>query len=184
MGGVHGVGKTTISRLLADTLGGAHVTAGTLIQELNGPSETETKGLINKGVSDVHQNQELLLQALEAHRSRDVAIPLLLDGHFSLLNPDGDVVVIPIKVFTAIGPIAVLLIEANHRTVHHRLLNRDKIAPSLATIVRLARCEREQATKVSASLTVPMWILSGDDLPERVVAAATTQLRPLLNPTA
>ena len=36
VGGVHGAGKTTISRLLADTLGVAHVTAGTLIQEQYG----------------------------------------------------------------------------------------------------------------------------------------------------
>ena len=183
VGGVHGAGKTTITRLLADTLGVAHVTAGTLIQEQHGGSETETIEVISKAVTNIQHNQKLLLQALEARWRQDATTPILLDGHFSLFDPDGDVVVIPIEVFTAIRPTAILLVEAKHRTVHHRLLKRDTTAPSLATIVRLAWREREHATNVSASLATPMWILSGDEVPERVVATATRHLRPLLSPT-
>ena len=186
MGGAHGVGKTTISRLLADVLALTHVTAGTLIQEydLRGTSTVEITRSLGKAVPNVHHNQEVLLQSLEARRRQDSTTPLLLDGHFTLLNPVGGVVTIPLEVFAAIRPIAVLLVEAKHSTVHCRLQKRDGTAPSLATIKRLALTEREHATKVSASLKAPMWTVSGDELAQRAVNTAMRFLRPLLNRTA
>ena len=182
VGGIHGVGKTTISRQLAELLGAGHVTAGALIRETADPGTTVTVGAGNKAVPHVDDNQTLLLRGLESYRARNghTARPLLLDGHFSLLDPNGDVVEVPVEVFAAIGPVAVLLIEATHATVHRRLVERDAEAPSPERISALAHRERARATEVSVFLKVPMWIVSGEEAPEREAARAATHLRPLL----
>jgi Mg-chelatase subunit ChlI len=48
VGGIHGVGKTTISRALAALLPAAHVTAGSLIRETASPAHRVTVGIGDK----------------------------------------------------------------------------------------------------------------------------------------
>jgi adenylate kinase len=115
VGGIHGVGKTTVSRALAELLSASHVTAGWLIRETAG-SETVTVGIDNKAVPDVNANQALLLQGLTMYRRR-VSGPIVLDGHFSLLEPSGSVVAIPLAIYLALAPIAVVLVEADSQVV-------------------------------------------------------------------
>ena len=45
VGGIHGVGKTTVSRLLAELLPAKHVTAGALIRATAGAQENVTVGI-------------------------------------------------------------------------------------------------------------------------------------------
>jgi adenylate kinase len=138
VGGIHGAGKTTVSRLLAELLPASQVTAGGLIREIASAGHTVTVGVGNKAVPDVDANQALLLRGLDLYRARIGSGPILLDGHFSLLDPGGAVVGIPMAVYEAIGPVAVLLVEAPAETVHSRLLQRDGAAAPLETVTLLA----------------------------------------------
>jgi len=100
-----------VSRQLAVLLSASHVTAGTLIRETAG-SQTVTVGLGNKLVPDLNANQALLLQGLRAYRRRFNG-PIVLDGHFSLLEQDGAVVAVPLAIYRAIAPVAVVLVQAS-----------------------------------------------------------------------
>jgi hypothetical protein len=67
-------------------------------------------------------------------------------------------------VYEAIAPVAVLLVEAEHRIIHDR--KRDGEAPPVSTMSKLAARERECAQTVCAELRIPMWTVSGDAMPE------------------
>lgn len=184
VGGIHGAGKTTVSRLLAGLLSASHITAGGLIRETASAAHTVTVGLGDKAVPDVDANQTLLLRGLDLYRGRIGVGPILLDGHFSLLDPTGAVVGIPMAVYEAISPVAVLLVEADTQTVHDRLMRRDGAAVPLETVSLLASRERECAEAVCATLRIPMWTMAGDTMAEQAAEAAASQLRPFLDGTA
>jgi adenylate kinase len=86
VGGIHGVGKTTMSRVLADRLGAAHVTAGTLIRKSATINDTVTVGVGDKAVPNVDRNQELLLVGLNvfvADLDPDIGTVILERAFFS-----------------------------------------------------------------------------------------------------
>ena len=80
----------------------SHVTAGGLIRE-NAGNATVTVGAGNKAVPNVDANQLLLLRGLELYRARVDDKPILLDGHFSLLDANGEVVAIPLAVYESLA---------------------------------------------------------------------------------
>jgi adenylate kinase len=82
--------------------------ASELIQYAPDPHDTT-----RKSVANVDENQGRLLLALEQRRRR--RRNMLLDGHFSLLDATGRIVHIPVAVFRAIEPAALLLVEAEPR---------------------------------------------------------------------
>jgi adenylate kinase len=165
VGGIHGAGKTTLSRRVASLLSASHVTAGAMIRENAQAGTVVTTGRANKAVPDVDANQELLLRGLALYRAR-VAGPILLDGHFSLLRPTGEVVPIPLTVFRSIAPSAVLLVQADKAVVRRRLVERDGSAPPLETIALLAEREEASARTVCRDLRIPLSLARGDGDPD------------------
>jgi adenylate kinase len=180
IGGVHGAGKTTFSRDLAPLLGASHVTAGALIRETASTSDTVTVGIGGKAVPDVDANQLLLLRGLELLKARIGSRPVLLDGHFVLLDATGAVAEIPLAVYEAIAPIAVLLVEADAGTIHRRLVKRDGEAPAVAALANLIVRERVRAEEVCASLDLPLWDVAGNVASDREAATAASRLQPIL----
>lgn len=174
VGGIHGAGKSTLSRHLAGLLSATHVTAGALIRQAKGV-EPVTISESSKVVPNVNANQARLLEGLRAYRHR-VGGPLILDGHFSLLESNGDVVAVPLSVYHAIAPAAVVLVEISHHTAYERLVRRDGVAPPLATISLLADRERTNAESVCAALGIPFLTAQGDEVPENVAQAIASRL--------
>jgi adenylate kinase len=175
--GVHGAGKSTVCRELARLLGASHATAGDLIRANANATAEVTVGV--KAVPDVDANQELLLRGLAMHRAASTA-PLLLDGHFVLLKPDGTIAEIPVTVYETIAPVAVLLVEADPVTIHSRLLKRDKTAPPVTTIADLATQERAHAERVSGELKIPLWPVLGDGAANQAAVEAASRIRAVL----
>ena len=182
VGGVHGSGKTTLSRRLAECLSATHVTAGSLIREAAG-SDTVTIGRDSKAVRDMNANQTLLLQGLTAYKNR-YNTNILLDGHFSLLQPDGQVIEIPLAVYRTIAPAAVVLVQANPHVVYERLVQRDGTAPPLATLLLLLEREYTNARSVCVALSVPFLTTQSEGDPEGVVQALASRLSPILGDAA
>jgi adenylate kinase len=181
VGGVHGAGKTTISRQLAESLPASHVTAGALIRESAGLGRIAgAAGVSNKAVTDVDANQALLLHGLDVYRARIGSGPIVLDGHFSLLSSSGAVVEIPTAIYRAIGPLAVLLVEADGGVIHKRLIKRDGQAPTHAIISLLAARERARAETVCADLKIPMFSIRGDTATQSVAPTVSLQIRTIL----
>lgn len=180
VGGVHGAGKTTFSKGLARLLEASHVTAGGLIRENATSPDRVTVGIRGKAVPDVNANQALLLRGLRLYRARIGPGPVLLDGHFVLLDATGVIVEIPLAVYEAIAPVAVLLVEADAGTIQRRLLERDREAPPVATLAELMVRERAHAEQVCASLSLPLWNVAGDVAADRAAAAAAARVQSIL----
>jgi adenylate kinase len=184
IGGIHGAGKTTFSKELAPLLRASHVTAGGLIRENASASYRVTVGIGGKAVPDLDANQVLLLRGLGLYRARIGPGPVLLDGHFVLLDATGAIAEIPLVVYEAIAPVAVLLVEADAGTIHGRLLERDCQAPAVATLAELMVRERAHAEQVCARLGVPLWNVAGDVTAHREAAAAASRVQSILGGAA
>jgi adenylate kinase len=104
----------------------------------------------------------------------------VLDGHFSLMEPNGVLVVIPMAVYLAIAPIAVVLVESESGVVYSRLLQRDGAAPPLESIPLFSERERAHAQAVSIALNVPMFVVRGDLPADETFDTAVSNLLPLV----
>jgi len=91
VGGIHGVGKSTICRNVYDLLGYESMTASSLIAEYGQKTD------YNKRIDRVAENQAVLLQALDNAKIKHNR--LLLDGRFTLINGQGKIKPIDIEVF-------------------------------------------------------------------------------------
>ncbi len=182
VGGVHGSGKSTLCRYLAGALPAAHVTDGALIREAASAAHVVTVGAQNKAVPDVDANQAVLLRGLSAFQARtaDDSRVVLLDGHFTLMNPSGEIVDVPSEVFAAIAPIAVLLVETDTGVVQRRLAARAPDAPAANVIAALAARERYRASATAEALRVPILSLPGDGSVEQVGQGVLDSLRRLV----
>jgi adenylate kinase len=121
----------------------------------------------------------LLLNGLAKYRLHDNG-PLILDGHFALLEPGGTFAEIPMAVFNAIAPVAVILIEAAPETVHSRLLDSDREALPIPAIAELSMRERLHAERVCEHLKLSLKTLSTDGAAAEAVANATSLIRSIL----
>lgn len=164
VGGIHGAGKTTLGRRVAELLGMEHLTAGALIRAAATSSEVLSTGIGGKAVLDIDANQDRLLRGLRAHRSRRRSdrAGILMDGHFCLIDANQEVAAIPHAVFEAMCPTALVLVEADVATVAHRLAARDGEALPADIVGLLTVREVAHATAVASRLQVPLYRVRGD----------------------
>jgi adenylate kinase len=178
--GIHGAGKTTISRKLSAALPATQVSASALIQEA-GRGRPVTVNAASKRVADVDSNQALLLRGLDAFRARTVG-HIVLDGHLCLLSADGVISDVGLEVFRSIDPIAILLISSQAEVILSRLSGRAGDVPSLATIRLFSDREASRASLIADKLGKPLIQLRGDRDPDGAVEIAIEALRKVLVP--
>ena len=149
IGGVHGVGKTTFLDAMLKPLGFATFSASDLIKR--------HKRMIRKDktVSDITGNQEGLIveSSKEAARCRLYA----LDGHFTLLSSGRKVQPIPIEVFASLRLDCIILLSDSCGQIQMRLMSRDGTKWPKALINSFKREEERQATRVAATLKIPLF---------------------------
>jgi len=151
--GVHGVGKTYLASQLPASLGLMHTSASKLIKH-----ERALPGwAIDKRVSDVEANQAALAAAVT--RYNKAGTRLILDGHFVLLNPQGEFSRLGTEVFKALSLEGVILIEADAHTIAIRIRERDGRDADVDHIARFIAEERSQAQLVCNELEIPLLIL-------------------------
>ncbi|MBZ6987667.1 AAA family ATPase, partial [Klebsiella pneumoniae] len=85
--GVHGVGKGYLCSFAKDDFGVTHVSASELIK-----NNSNIKFDNSKLTTTPDKNQSILLTALNALKSK--VSNILLDGHFTLINKNGDIEVL------------------------------------------------------------------------------------------
>ena len=150
LAGAHGVGKTHLAERTVARLGVQHATASQLISEERGRSTWTHR----RRVLDAAGNQDALVAAV---RRRNVSSPrLLLDGHFFLRDPRGQLIRIDVGVFARLQIVATVLIEVPHEIVAQRLASRGGQVDKLTSIAALAVAEREHAAYVCSALDLPL----------------------------
>jgi predicted transcriptional regulator/adenylate kinase len=151
LGGVHGSGKSTLSERVISSFGFHCVSASSLIRE--GRMELS----LDKTVSDVQENQKVLLAGLEKIQKNYTH--LLIDGHFCLLKEDGAIEDIPINVFEDINPEILILAHPSVEVLEERLKKRpDPINPKVSIPEFLQR-ELAHAQKVAHRLSIKLHII-------------------------
>jgi adenylate kinase len=151
VGGIHGVGKSTLCDKLSVPLDAIHLKASELIHYKPSPADPTRKAVL-----DVEANQRQLVEALKSFPRSGANI--LLDGHFCLADTNGSIARVPLETFRALRPTALLVVEAEPAMILERLLRRSGSAFSLDLIVGLTTAERTYAEQVSNELAVPLKI--------------------------
>lgn len=148
VGGVHGVGKTTLCNSLCSKFNVIHHSASDLISKLKQidlPS--------NKRVDNIDGNQDTLITAINEYLEFDKHY--LLDGHFCLLDQDKRVTKIPLSTYTAISPMAVLLLYDDPRNIYARLKERDKERYQMDLLISFQQEEILYSESVASGLNIP-----------------------------
>lgn len=172
--GIHGVGKTFLASRLPASYGLTHTSASKLIRdEKMLPNWSD-----DKLVADIDSNQIALAKAVQRHN--DSGARLLLDGHFVLLDADGNFTRIEIEVFRSLHLDAVILIEEMPSTVAERIRQRDERVTDPQFLADFIAAERTHAQSVCDEIGIPLDILMSPS-PE-VFAQAISAFRPESRP--
>ncbi len=149
IGGIHGVGKTSICKHLLGMKDLNHYSASQLIAKLKNEKLTSTE----KTVKDISGNQDLLINAIEKYVNNDNLT--LLDGHFCLLNRNYEVTRIPIEIFYSINPTGIVVVVDSAENIIQKIKNRDGVSYDLELISYFQDEEIKYARYVSDELNVP-----------------------------
>lgn len=156
LGGIHGVGKNTMCTLIEKEMDIVHLTASDLIKW----SEI-SPDINNKEVSDVDETQNRLISAL-----RGTIAPskeYILDGHFCLLRPGGDISRVPFETFRAINPCAIAVMTEKPSIINKRLSRRNKKEYPVDLIRAFQQEEVSWAEEVSSKLNIPFLEIHGNN---------------------
>lgn len=152
--GVHGVGKTCFCNMVKEKLGIKSYTASQLIEAKKNKSFST-----DKRVSDVDINQILLLEAIDELRQSEKEF--ILDGHFCLLNAEGEISRIPKNTYSLLKPSSIILLIEKPEIIAGRRHLRDGIHQELSEIKAFQDAEKDYAIEIAAQLDIPMEILEG-----------------------
>lgn len=165
--GIHGVGKTYFCNMIKEKLGIKNYSASQLI------ARRREKGFsADKFVSDIDDNQVLLLDAINELRQADKEF--ILDGHFCLLNEDGVITRIPMETYTLLKPNTMILLLESPKIIAERRLQRDGIQQDERTINDFQEAEKAYATEIARQLNIPLEISSGASDLGRIVEIIKT----------
>jgi adenylate kinase len=150
------VGKSTMCARLAEGVGAVHLSSGDLIRQ----STTDAlRTSSEKPVGDIGRNQDVLIAALAAHDAGEV----ILDGHFVLLQTNGDIAEVPADIFKELAPVGVLLVVDTPQAIASRLWARDGTRYEETFLAEMQRREKAAADFVIRSIGAPLHIVSSND---------------------
>jgi len=170
VGGIHGVGKSTLCEAFSRTSGLLHVTASSIIR-MASEEATRAQG---KLVRDVEANQALLVAGVSRLGASGVAEAMLLDGHFTLGKHDGTIERIPTKVFSDLQVSSLVCLQDSPNEIASRLLARDGSVHSVADLSAFQEAELEHAAAVSNELNVPLALVKAFDMAAFEAVMAST----------
>lgn len=153
--GVHGSGKSHLCERIKTATGYQTYSASKLIAERKRSGFSPEKLIPN-----IDDNQTYLLTAVSDLQSKGE--DYLLDGHFCLLNANGEITRIPQSAYTTLNPSALVLVTAEPETIAARRVERDGIVHSVDDIRSFQEEENTYASEIAVLLGVPLHINSGD----------------------
>lgn len=160
--GVHGVGKSYFCDMVKKTIDINAYSASTLI------SNKKKVGFSNdKLIPDIDDNQQYLLQAVDELRTSEGNF--ILDGHFCLLNAEGQVQRIGFDTFTTLKPEAILLLTENPEVIAERRRSRDNREVSAGSIKEFQDSEESYAKEVADAIGAKLFISRGSSDLEKAI---------------
>ncbi len=159
--GVHGVGKSFFCDRVESELGIKSYSASQLI------TEKRKRGFeLNKYVPDIEDNQPLLIEALNELRHEG---EFILDGHFCLLDAEGNITRISLETYFRLSPDAMILLTEKPEVIAVRRERRDGIKVYIRQIDAFQNEERAYAKEIAAQLGVPLFISEGSEYLQQAI---------------
>jgi adenylate kinase len=158
VGGVHGVGKSTFCQDLSKHTGLQCLTASTLIRFENSSALPGCSKL----VPNPSDNQQLLVRAVKKAVGSS-AKRVILDGHFTLLKPNGEIEYIDLRIFEQLVLATILVLQDKPELICERLVRRDNHAWSIALMSAHQHSEIQWASTVASHLKIPLLKLNASD---------------------
>lgn len=146
IGGIHGVGKSSICKEIVEVLGWQHLTASEVLKWKN----------ISKQVENIGANQNRLISGLKNIIKPDAYY--LLDGHFCLLDKSNKVSQIPESTFVDINPMALCLITDDVLSIKSRLEARDNKEYDASILSNMQVSEQHYAEQLSKKLNINLHV--------------------------
>ena len=158
LSGVHGVGKST---LLSELSGDKDIIIESVSNLIRQAGNNIDKS--NKLTKNINSNQELWKKKLNEIVSLD-GKKLILDGHFCLLNSNGEAIALPEDTFEGTKMEKIILKKEKPEIIKERIERRDGTVWSIETIELLQNIEEERAHFFSQQQNIPLFIFDNDEL--------------------
>lgn len=159
IGGIHGVGKSTICRQICDEVKLEYLSASELIKWKDINEDVQ-----NKKVKNIPATQDRLIIGLANTVQKNKSY--LLDGHYCLLNCENEIVNIPLDTFKSINPISLNIILGDINEIRDRLEKRDNRPYDQELLTRMQESELNYARHLSKTLGVTLTIGTQKDFSE------------------
>lgn len=158
LGGVHGVGKTSMCAGVSERFGLQVISASAIIRaERAQPSSDSRTAVLNVG-----GNQGLLVRGVQRIVA-DAPDRYLLDGHFALRTLAGHIEEIDADVFRAIGVSGLVCLIDDPAAIAQRLSTRDGVVHDAVAISDLQSAELRSAEAVSGTLGLGLKVVKAFD---------------------
>lgn len=148
IGGIHGVGKSTICKQVCAEFKINYLSASEILKwkdvSQNGKDKT---------IKDILFTQNLLLEGLK--HIVDKKTFYILDGHFCLLDADKKIKNVPLETFELIKPILVGVIIGDISEIQRRLTERDNKTYEFQSLNDMQTAERERGQLIATKLNIP-----------------------------
>lgn len=167
--GIHGVGKSYFCNLVREQL---HINAYQSSKLI--PERKEEQFNKNKKVSDIDNNQNYLIQAIEELNM--LGKPYLLDGHFCLQDEDGQIKRIAKQTYIDMQPQAMILLTEIPEIIVHRRKERDGLDVDIAATKQFQEEEKRYSQEVALELGIPLYISNGTDTIEEAINFINTYM--------
>lgn len=158
LGGVHGVGKSSMCSEVAQNIGLSVFGASAVIRAERQVPSADSRTT----VGDVRGNQELLVQGVRKRLAESVGT-FLLDGHFVLRTLDGAIERIDTEIYVALGVNHIICIRDDPQAIARRLLDRDGVMHRVDDISILQSEELDHAAHVCRQLKIQLAVIHAFD---------------------
>ncbi|MGT2812315.1 ATP-binding protein [Streptococcus minor] len=148
--GIHGVGKTTLLNKLKESIDLTALSISDLIRQAGNDIKRDEKYTKN-----IQNNQFLWKEKLKEYSFLKDEL-VVLDGHFTLLDKNGDIVELPFETFDGIDIRKVVLKRELPSVIKDRLENRDRTLWNIDLIDNFQETETKRAQQFSVEKNIPL----------------------------
>lgn len=148
--GIHGVGKTTLLNKLKESIDLTALSISDLIRQTGNDIKREEKHTTN-----IQNNQFLWKEKLKEYSFLKDEL-VVLDGHFTLLDKNGDIVELPFETFDDIEIRKIVLKRELPSVIKARLENRDRTSWSINIIDNFQETETKRVREFSVERNIPL----------------------------
>lgn len=156
VGGIHGVGKTTLCQELSKRLNFKYLSASKLIKWRS----------LKKKVRNIENTQKILIYELK--KKLDKTKFNLLEGHFTLFNVYNEIIKIKLDIFEKINPLFLIVIKNSIENIKNNLEIRDSKNYNLNLLENMQELEIEHAHYISKKLKIEILEISNKDFLNKI----------------